>query len=508
MLLGLPRFSAVAAAALLQACTTLGPDYAEPDVEWVDEWQTSLYGQVDEQIQKPVAEDLEFWWHAFNDPVLNELIDTARRENPSLRIAGLAIAESRALMGIATGSQYPQVQQATGSAARVDSWQTEGSNSGDHSDLNNYNLGFNVGWEADFWGRYRRSIESADAAFFSSVTNQQNAQVLLSAQVAQTYFSYRTTAQQIEIAKTNAKLQKRSLEITEQLYDSGQDSELDLQQAKTQYLSTLATIPGLEINLQQLSNALGALLARSPGDMPELEGEAQELPELNSLMIHEIPGRLLMRRPDIRTAAWQVAAQSAQIGVARADLYPSISLFGSLGWSGNSLGSTVDTATLGVGPSFTWNLFNYGRIENNVRVQDSRLQQAIESYQNTVLQAAREIDDAAISVVKTHEQGEILSNALKAAERSLKLSNSRYREGYSDFNRVLDAQRALAAQSNSVVGNQGAHINAVIAFYKSLGGGWEEATTEQLIPETTRQTMEQRTDWGDLLTAPQAVPSE
>ena len=225
-------------------------------------------------------------------------------------------------------------------------------------------------------------------------------------------------------------------------------------------------------------------------------------------MIHEIPGRLLMRRPDIRAAAWQVAAQSAQIGVARADLYPSISLFGSLGWSGNSLGSTVDTATLGVGPSFTWNLFNYGRIENNVRVQDSRLQQAIENYQNTVLQAAREIDDAAISVVKTQEEGEILSDALKAAERSLTLSTSRYREGYSGFNRVLDAQRALAAQSQNFVGNQGSHINAVIAFYKSLGGGWEEATTEQLIPDATRQIMEQRTDWGDLLTAPLPEPSE
>ena len=264
----LSRTLVFASAALLLACTTLGPDYEEPDVEWVEEWQTSLYGQVDEETQEPLAEDLAFWWHAFNDPVLNELIDTARRENPSLRIAGLAIAESRALLGIATGSQYPQVQQATGSAARVDSWQTEGSNSGDHSDLNNYGAGFNVGWEADFWGRYRRGIESADAAFFSSVTNQQNAQVLLSAQVAQTYFSYRTAAQQIEIAKTNAGLQKRSLDITESLYSSGQESELDLQQAKTQYLSTLATIPSLEISLQQFSNALGALLARSPGDMP------------------------------------------------------------------------------------------------------------------------------------------------------------------------------------------------------------------------------------------------
>lgn len=483
--------------ALFQGCTMLGPDYNEPHVEWLDTYQTDLYGQA----QPAVAgqDDLRFWWQIFQDPTLNRLIEIARKNNPDLRIAGLRIIESRALLGISIGSRFPQLQQATGGLVRIDSWQTEGKNSGQHNDLTEYNLGFNIGWELDFWGRFRRGIESADAAYFASIATQQNLQVLLSSQVAQTYYAYRTTEKQIEIAQMNADLQKRSLEITKRLYESGQAAELDWQQAQTQYLATLSAIPNLEINLQQISNALGVLLGKPPGGLKELEGSIAELPSMDPQVIRSVPANLLMRRPDIRTAAWQVAAQSAQIGVAEADLYPSISLLGNLGWSGDSLDSSIDTLALGIGPNFTWNLFNYGRIKNNVRVQDARLQQALEAYQNTVLQAARELDDAAISVVKTREQGTILSHALKAAQRSLELSSSRYQEGYSAFQRVLDSQRALAAQSANFVSNQGAHINSVIAFYKALGGGWQPASTEDIVPEDMRRVMEERTDWGDML---------
>jgi NodT family efflux transporter outer membrane factor (OMF) lipoprotein len=503
----LSRYAAAGLLLALQGCTTLGPDYAVPEIDWVEVWESDLYGRassVDAQI--PVQQDLTFWWEAFNDPVLNQLIETAREENPGLRLAGLAIAQSRALLGIAAGSRYPQLQQANGAVARVDSWPTEGDNSGDRSDLTSYNLGFDIGWELDFWGRFARGIESADAAFFASITNQQDAQILLSAQVAQAYFTYRTTAQQIEIARMNADLQKRSLDITQRLYDSGQDSELDLQQAKTQYLSTIASIPALEASLQQIGNALSVLLARPPGELPELTANAPPLPRLDPVMIQEMPARLMMRRPDIRTAAWQVASQSAQIGVAEAELYPAISLFGTIGWSGSSLDGSVDTLTTGIGPSFSWNLFNYGRLENNVRFQDALLQQSIVRYESTVLQAAREIDDAAISVVKTREQDAMLADALASSERALKLATTRYREGYSDFQRVLDAQRSLALQSTNYVANQGAHLNAVIDFYKALGGGWQPATAEDFIPADTRQAMQQRTDWGELLDQPLPQP--
>jgi outer membrane protein TolC len=218
--------------------------------------------------------------------------------------------------------------------------------------------------------------------------------------------------------------------------------------------------------------------------------------------IHQIPARLMMRRPDIRAAAWQVAAQSAQIGIAEADYYPSISLLGSLGWSGNSLSGTPNTGTLSLGSGLQWNIFDHGRIANNVRVQDARLQQLIEQYQDTVLQAAREIDDAAISVVKTARQQVIVSQALAAARRSLELASSQYREGYADFQRVLDSQQAVAAQSERELISQGSHLSAVIALYKALGGGWDETPVRQLIPQTVRETLQRRTDWGELLDAP------
>jgi len=502
------RAAVIAAVVLcLQACTSLGPDYEEPSVAWLDAWETDLYGQAASVSAAP-AEDLSFWWQAFNDSTLNQLIELARQENPTLRIAGLAVLESRALLGIATGSQYPQVQQANGSWARVDSWPTEGDNSGDHTQLNSYSAGFDIGWEMDFWGRWRRGVESADAAFFASVSNQQNAQLLLAAQVAEAYYAYLTAARQIEIARENAALQQRSLEITTRLFESGQSAELDVQQARTQYLATLASIPELEISQRQIENALAVLLGRAPGHLPEIAGVAPTLPALNPVFIDAFPARLLLRRPDIRTAAWRVAAQSAQIGVARADLYPSISLFGTIGWSGNSLDATTDTLSTGIGPAFTWNLFNYGRIENNVRLQDARLQQAIERYQLAVLAAAAEIDSAAISVVKTKEQQAMLADALSAAERALTLSTKRYQEGYSDFQRVLTAQQSRAARSASYVANQGAHISSVIAFYKAVGGGWRPATKDDLVPEAIREVMNARTDWDGMLESSLPVVQE
>lgn len=497
----------VCAVTLLQACAALGPDYEEPDIAWLQQWETDLYGQA-LTAEPDESEDLSFWWQAFGDPTLNQLIDTARLENPSLRLAGLAVLESRALLGIATGARYPQVQRASGNWTRLDSWPTEGDNSGDRSGFNRYSVGLDVGWELDFWGRYRRSIESADALFFASIANQQNAQVLLAAQVAEAYYTYLTVARQIEIAKENAALQGRSLEITTSLFESGQSAELDVQQARTQHLATLATIPELEASLQQIENALCVLLARSPGDLPELADVAPVLPQLNPVFIDAFPANLLLRRPDVRAASWSVAAQSAQIGVARADLYPSVSLFGTIGWSGNELGFTNDNVNTGVGPGFTWNLFNYGRLENNVRVQDARLQQAIERYQFAVLVAASEIDSAAVNIVKTKEQQQLLADALNAAERSLVLSTKRYQEGYSDFQRVLTAQQSRAARSAGYVANQGAHINAVIAFYKALGGGWHAASAEDLVPERIRALMETRSNWGGLLSEPVVLPPQ
>lgn len=502
-------FSAVLPGALLPgalllgaaACTPLGPNFREPDVAWLADWQPELYRH------DAGASDLGRWWLRFDDPVLNQLIDTARRENPGLRIAGLRILESRAQLGIATGLQYPQLQQINASGAWVAQHRDGGLNSGDR-DFRTGDASFDLGWEMDFWGRFRRGIESANAAYFASVTNQHDVQVLLAAQVASLYYGYKTTLRRIEIARRNVGLQKRSFDITRRLFDSGQTSELDLQQARTQYLGSRATIPVLQLALTQQRNALSTLLGRAPGDLPELGPVDSSLPTLDPLSLAALPADLLLRRPDVRTAAWQAAAQSAQIGLAEADLYPALSLVGTIGWSGNSLGATSDVTTVAGGPALRWDIFNYDRIENNVRVQDARLQQALEGFRGSVLDAARDIDDAASRIASTRAAQGSLDESLDAAERSLEIATRRYREGYSDFQRVLDAQAATFAQSDRAIVNRGDHVAAIIDFYRALGGGWQAATIETVIPADTRATLRERSDWGELLDDPLPPPPE
>jgi NodT family efflux transporter outer membrane factor (OMF) lipoprotein len=489
----------VLGALALSACATLGPDYREPDVEWLQRWQATAYPSDKLQAHS----DLSVWWRRFNDPALDQLVQTARRENPSLRIAGLRILESRALQGIAGSALYPQLQQASGAASYVNTQQSGGA---DQSQVS-YQLGFNLGWELDFWGRFRRAIESADAAFFASVANQRDLQVLIGAQASSLYFAHRVTEARIAITRKNVAIQKRSFEITERKFRGGEQSELDYQQARTQYLATKAALPQLELALRNTRNALCVLLGRPPEKLPELVSDNYRLPTIDISHAKGVPLQLLARRPDVRAAAWQVAAQSAQIGIAEADYYPALSLLGALGWSGSSLSGAPNVGSLSFGPALRWNLFDHGAIANNVRVQDARLQQLIESYQNTVLLAAQEVDNAVTEVLKTAEQQVILDESVDAAERALAIANTRYREGYAGFQRVLDAQRALFSQEERQLLNRGSHIGAIIAVYKGLGGGWEAGTIETLIPESTRNTMRERSDWGDLLQAPLPSPT-
>lgn len=489
---------------LTVACAPLGPDFQEPEADWLAQWQPALYSQV---LVDSGSAGIDHWWQRFNDPTLDELIASARRENPALRIAGLRILESRALQGIATGLQYPQLQQINASAA----WAHQDHHGGalEHdSEVRSSAASFDIGWELDFWGRFRRGVESADAAYFASVTAQRDVQVLLAAQVASLYYGYKTTLQRIEIARHNEALQKRSFEITERLYHSGQDSELDLQQARAQYLATRATIPALEQALVQQRNALCALLGRPPGPLPELREVSSELPRLAAPELAEMPAQLLVLRPDVRTAAWQAAAQSAQIGIAEADLYPSLTLAGTLGWSGNSTDLLGDKTIIAGGPGLSWNIFNYGRLRNNVRVQDARLEQALENYRNAVLGAAREIDEAASLIATTGASQAILDESVSAAERSLAIATRRYREGYSDFQRVLNAQAATFAQTDRATVNRGQHVAAYISLYKALGGGWQDTSIEELLPAETRERMQERSDWGDLLDAELAAPPQ
>lgn len=489
---------AVLATAILGGCTLLGPDFEEPSTAWLQKWDRQLHGLAGTAEDSETAA-LQFWWRAFNDPVLNGLIEEARRNNRQLRLAALRILESRALLGIAGSALYPQLQQLGGSATFSESRNLDDPGIGDGSQ-SHYQAGFNIGWELDFWGRFRRGIESADASFFAAIENQRATQVLVHAQVVELYYAYRVAEARIAIARKNAQIQKRSLAITREQFDSGNASELDVQQANTQYLSTIATLPQLENLKSRARNALAVLLGRPPGDVPELDQDGATLPVIDRTLVRAIPARLLLRRPDLRAALWRAASQSARIGIAEADLYPSLSLFGTLEWSDSSRGPGV--VGIAGGPAFKWNIFSYGRLENNVRVQDARFQQLLEQYQDAVLKAAAEADNAAVGLIQTREQIRLLEQTVRSAERALAIANTRYQEGYADFQRVLDAQRSLFTQTDRLIGAQGENIGALIALYKSLGGGWMPMTTEQMLPADTIETMKQRIDWGTVIDAP------
>jgi NodT family efflux transporter outer membrane factor (OMF) lipoprotein len=474
----------------------VGPDFHPQHERWSEQWTSASIEQVTQQAEQP---DVRQWWQVFGDQNLEQLIAQADANNGDLKLAGLRVIEARAQLGIALAGRYPQVQQVNADVLYSARKRSDGFNtrSGGYWQ---YGAGFSLGWELDFWGRFARAIESADAAYFAQQANRDAALVLLHAQVADTYFTLRTAEARVRIARENAALQKRSFDIAQKLFKAGETDELDLQQAKTQYLGTLSSIPELESQIALARHALSVLMGRPPGPLPELDaqpGKQGVVPLVSRAVLQDVPADLLLRRPDVRAAEYQMAAQSALVGVAEADFYPSVSLVGSLVWSASSLTGSPNTLAVIAGPSITWNVFDHGRIANNVRVQDARLQQATVAYSNTVREAAREADDAATALIAALQRDTILDDAQQAARRSLALANTIYREGYSDFQRVLDAQRALFAQQDAYVVNRSNAAGSLIALYKALGGGW--STQQPLIDAATRQQMQQRTDWGDLL---------
>ena len=486
-----------AIALVLTSCAPVGPDFVKPEPEAPEDWSQPVSQGLD-----TAPNELVEWWRVFNDPALDELVEAALRDNNTLEIAGLRVLEARAQLGIATGAKYPQSQFVAGEAIYV----SPADNTGATSSFWQYGLGASAAWEIDFWGRFRRGIESADAIFMASIAAYDQARVLLTAAVVNNYTVIRTTEEQLRIAHENLKIQKRSYDIAGVLYRNGADSELDMQQANTLLLATQATIPALESSLRQSRNALSTLLGQPPGAVAERLAKGQGIPTLPGDIAVGFPADMLRRRPDVRQAELLAMSQNALIGLARADLYPSFSLVGSIGLSAGGPGDSdfgdlfsSDALSLTIGPSFVWPFLNYGRIKNNVRVQDARLQQALVNYSEIVLQAAREAEDAMAAYIGAQEQTKILAETVVSAVRSNELSTLRYKEGFSDYQRVLDAQKSLFTQQQRYIDIQGSSVLSLVALYKALGGGWENRDGLPYIDPETLQLMQERTDWGDMI---------
>ena len=482
-------------------CGTLGPDFEKPETPTVDDWFAG-----NPSISRETAE-LSEWWKVFNDPVLDKLVEESYQQNLSLQITGLRIIEARAQLGIAIGNQYPQTQIVGGSATR-DRVSESSPNFNPTADnpFSNYQLGFDASWELDFWGRFQRGIESADASLNATVADYDDALVSLAAEVARVYVTIRTLETQLTLSRENIALQRNSLRIAQVRYDNGATTELDVQQAKTSLGDTQARVPALTLSLYQAMNGLSILIGKPPGELELYSADAIGIPAAPAQIAAGIPADLLRRRPDVRKAEFQAASQSALIGVAKADLYPSFSLFGSIGIQSSDIGDNdagdlfdSDSLTYSVGPVFSWNIFNYGRIHNNVRVQDVRYQQSLVNYRDTVLRAYQETEDAMIAFAQSQTETSFREQSAIAAARATELANIQYREGAVDFQRVIDTERSLVAQQEQWTRARGDIALNLIAMYKALGGGWAWREGKPFVSQENRDAMAQRTDWGQML---------
>jgi len=488
---------ALVAAILAGGCTMVGPDFKTPEAKVADQWADDKSTGISPQP----AYDAE-WWRVFNDPVLDTLVQTAYEQNLSLQIAGLRVLEARAQLGIVTGSLYPQNQALSGNYSYNRGQKTPFT----ERYFNQAGVGFDAGWELDFWGKFRRGIESADANLIANIASYDNVLVTLTAEVARNYVLIRTLEERIRLAQENIVIQQRSLELTRNQFETGSVTELDMQQATTQLRNTQALVPNLLISLERAQHALSILMGMPPQDLDEILGTAGSIPTAPAEVAVGIPADLLRRRPDIKQAELQAAAQSAQIGIASAELLPSFTLFGSIGWNVNdsgrdSIGDLFDSSSLrfSTGPSFQWKILNYGRLKNQVRVQDARFEQLLTNYENTVLNAAGEVKDAMSGFLHSRVETRYRQQSVQAAKRAADLSLLQYIEGVSLYQSVLDATRSLASQQDVYAQTRGNIAINLIALYKALGGGWEVRVNNDFVPADVRREMSERTDWGDLL---------
>jgi NodT family efflux transporter outer membrane factor (OMF) lipoprotein len=487
----------------------VGPDYKKPPAAELPEWKE----KADPQIKTQPTE-LSQWWSIFNDPVLNDLIQSAYEQNLTLRNAGVRILQARAVLGFAVGRLYPQSQTLGGSLTFNSLSEATGGTELADLSYSEAGLGFDAAWELDFFGKFRRNVQSNIANVEATIADYDDILVTLTAEVARVYVLIRTFETRLQIARDNVKIQRRSLQIAEARFKGGAVTELDVTQARSLLNDTEASIPRLAAALRQSKNALATLLGKLPGEIDTVISQPAPIPNPPAEVAVGLPAELLRRRPDIRAAERQVAAQSPLIGRAKADLYPQFSLFGSIGFRANTGGYSKADGAGGSsladvfsgdafqfvgGPGVTWNFFNYGRIKNRVRIQDAQLQQLEINYQDTVLQAYREVEDAMVGFLRTREEVGFLAESVKASKRSVDLAMIQYREGLADYQRVLDTQRSLVTGQDLMTDSMGRVVTNLIAMYKGLGGGWEIRIGKDFVPQQIKDEMRERTDWGELL---------
>ncbi len=427
----------------------------------------------------------------------------------------MRVLQSRAQRGVAAGNLFPQSQTINGEYSRnLLSLNTANSGPGVNRSFDNWANSGSLIWEMDFWGRFRRAIEAADADLDASVENYDDILTCLLAEVATAYVNIRTTQQQLRYATANIKTQQGSLKIAQAQATAGAVSKVDVRQAELVLSQTESLVPVLNAALRQQNNQLCFLLGRPPEDLISQLGEGP-IPTAPTNVAVGIPGELLRRRPDIRRAERQVAAQSAQIGVAMSDLYPHFSIAGTIGYQASSLNTQFGpNGNFGIiAPSFSWDVLNYGRFANNIEAQKASFQALALAYQNTVLQANTEVENNINSFLNSQVQTERLAASVEAASSGVNLVTTQYQNGAINFNTVFNMQLSLVSQQDQYAVAQGDIALGLIGIYKALGGGWQirsdnaAETTVAALPRLEFETQE-GDDAPELPNPPPIVPSD
>ena len=468
----------------------VGPNYAAPAALVANDW-------IDASDKRPRkdADDLSDWWKVFNDPFLDELITTANQQNLTLRQAGLRILQARAQYGIAVGELFPQSQFASGSYKRIAAGgetSAAGAAAAQARFFDQWNLGLTMAWEIDFWGRFRRAVESAGASLDASVDDYNDVRVTLLSDIATNYVQMRTFEQRIDYARQNVKIQEDAYKLIKVRVPADAKGELVLNQALALLKQTEAAIPELEISLRQATNRLCVLLGIPPEDLDKkLNPTApagvvvgipadlwRRIPTAEMDLSVGIPADLLRRRPDVRRAERQAAAQSAQIGIAEAEFYPHITLSGTLNYSADSFKNVFRSSALNgnFGPSFQWKVLNYGRNLNNIRLQDARFQELIANYQSKVLVAQQEVEDGMVTFQKAKQRARLQEESVKAGQAAERIGWARWVTGglgLADYTTVTLIQQNLVQQQDNLAQAKGEISQGLIQVYRAVGGGWQ-----------------------------------
>jgi NodT family efflux transporter outer membrane factor (OMF) lipoprotein len=516
--------------AMLSGCTSVhdyvangfkvGPNYREPPTPVAADWMKAKdwvgadeldglkddkdvkfkWAKTDQLVQRKSDEETTSkWWTVFNDPMLDQLICHAYHQNLTLREAGYRVLAARAQLGQAIGNFFPQSQYAYADFNRnASSTQTAFAAFIPQRFYSQFDYNFNLAWELDFWGKFRRAIENAKGTMEASVHDYDDTLVTLLSDVATNYVLLRIFEERIRYAKLNVIEQQKAVDRVAARLQLGVAKGLDLDQVKSVLYQTAAGIPELEIGLRQANNQLCILLGIPPEELrlklspAEPEGTTwwrrrsptTRIPIPPPEVAVGIPADLLRRRPDVQRAERQAAAQSALIGVAEADFYPHISIVGTFGWSAAKFRNLFnqDSLTGAIGPTFQWNLLNYGRILNDVRAQDATFQQLVAAYQNSILTAQQEVEDGLVTFLKAQSRTELQGLCVKSARSAHSVVLAQYEAGIVDISQLILILQNLVTQEDTLAQAQGEIATGLIQVYKALGGGWQLRQTGCDLP--------------------------